>query len=156
MINLIFNNINFFFFTVSGYFCLLSNFAFFILSFSFYFSFCHVLTIANNLISSFICCLFAKSKQNTRFLQKLQHKLKWSLFFKLKKAQTNLLWLITQLNIFCGPLFFLYFFLNIPINAYLFMLFIRGQVLGSNKIFIFILLVGQYNAIFGIHCKNFF
>lgn len=154
MISIISSHTDFFFNTISGYFCLLSHFSCFILTFSFFFPLGHVLILANVLVSSFLSCLFAKSQQNTRFLQKLQHKLKWSLFDKLKEAQTKLLWLITQLNNFSSPLIFSYFFLNIPINAYFFVLLIRGQVLGNNRVFMILFILGQFNGIFGIHCKK--
>lgn len=151
VIIIVYSHSSFFLSTVFGYLHLIFHFIFMVSFFGGLVSFCHIFTLANVIFTTFLKCLFVKLKLNISILRcALQHS-DWNLLHSFKKAQVEMLKLVAQINLYSSKMLFGYLILHIPMNAYVLNLYIHGHVTGKNILLLGVLVLSQFNGIFGIH-----
>lgn len=148
---IIYKHSSFFLTTAFGYLHLLFHFIFMISFFGFLIPFCHIFTLANVIFTTFLKCLFVKSKLNTSILQCALQSLNYRFLYSFKKGQVEMLQLVAKINLYSSQMLFAYLLLNIPMNAYVLNLYIHGHVTGKNILLLGGLVLSQFNGIFGIH-----
>lgn len=141
----------FFFKTITGFLYLFFHFFFMVSFFGFIIPFCHVFTLSNIILTTYLKCLFLKSKLNITILRCALRQTDWSLLHSFKKAQVQLLQLVAQANLYASKMLIVYLFLNVPMNTYVVNLYVHNHVTGKNILFLGALALSQFNGIMGIH-----